>query len=169
MATSNAARQAGIIAGYACRYGLKIATVESCTGGMVAAALTEHVGASEWFLGGIVAYANDFKRELLTVPAAVLQEHGAVSAESACAMCAGLAAFGATAGLAITGIAGPGGGSADKPVGTVWFGFFTDSTAIHAVHHCFSAGGGRHMIRQAATEFALEKLAALLAPPSESN
>jgi competence/damage-inducible protein CinA-like protein len=98
-----------------------IATAESCTAGLVAARLTDIAGSSDVVLGGIVAYANDVKHALLGVPGALLERHGAVSAECAEAMARGaLAATGATVSISTTGIAGPGGGTADKPVGLVY-------------------------------------------------
>jgi len=102
--------------------GLKIATAESCTGGLVAAVLTEIAGSSDVFDRGFVTYSNEAKRELLGVPAATLRRHGAVSGETAEAMAAGaLKASQADLSVAITGIAGPSGGSKGKPVGLVYF------------------------------------------------
>jgi competence/damage-inducible protein CinA-like protein len=99
---------------------LTVATAESCTGGLLAARLTERPGSSAWVLGGVVAYSNSAKEHLLDVPDAVLEEHGAVSAEVAVALADGARArFGADIGVGITGIAGPDGGTPDKPVGTV--------------------------------------------------
>jgi competence/damage-inducible protein CinA-like protein len=100
--------------------GLTVATAESCTGGLLAGRLTARAGSSSWVLGGVVAYANSAKQELLDVPAAMLEEHGAVSPEVAVALADGARArFGAAIGVGITGVAGPGGGTAEKPVGTV--------------------------------------------------
>jgi competence/damage-inducible protein CinA-like protein len=100
--------------------GLTVATGESCTGGLLAARLTERPGSSAWVLGGVTAYANEAKLQLLGVPEALLAEHGAVSPEVAVALADGARQrFGADVGVGITGIAGPGGGTADKPVGTV--------------------------------------------------
>ncbi len=101
--------------------GATIATAESCTAGLVATRLTDVAGSSDVVLGGIVAYANDVKHALLGVPGALLERHGAVSAECAEAMARGaIAATGATIGMSTTGIAGPGGGTAEKPVGLVY-------------------------------------------------
>ena len=100
--------------------GRTVATAESCTGGLLAARLTARAGSSAWVLGGVTAYANSAKEQLLDVPAALLAEHGAVSPEVAHALADGARArFGADIGVGITGVAGPGGGTAEKPVGTV--------------------------------------------------
>lgn len=102
--------------------GLRLATAESCTGGWVARALTAVAGSSDWFERGYVAYSNAAKREDLGVPAETIERHGAVSEETARAMAAGaLAKSRADVALAVTGIAGPSGGSVAKPVGTVCF------------------------------------------------
>ena len=101
--------------------GLTLATAESCTGGLIAAACTAIAGSSDWFDRGVVTYSNAAKIELLGVPAAMIVRFGAVSEEVAGAMAEGmLARTPASLALAVTGIAGPGGGSPDKPVGTVW-------------------------------------------------
>ncbi|WP_313675341.1 competence/damage-inducible protein A [Mycolicibacterium sp.] len=102
--------------------GRRIATAESCTAGMLAARLTDRAGSSAYVTGGVVAYANEAKIALLDVDPALIAEHGAVSAEVAEAMAAGaIRRFGVDSAVAITGVAGPGGGTEDKPVGTVWF------------------------------------------------
>ena len=107
--------------------GWMLATAESCTGGLIAAACTELAGSSSWFERGFVPYSNAAKTELLGVDAAAIQSHGAVSEIVARAMAAGAVRHSrATVSVAVTGIAGPGGGSADKPVGTVWFGYMVD-------------------------------------------
>jgi competence/damage-inducible protein CinA-like protein len=100
---------------------LTVATAESCTGGLLAARLTERPGSSAWVLGGVTAYANSAKEQLLDVPAELIAEHGAVSPEVAAALADGARArFGADIGIGITGVAGPGGGTPEKPVGTVF-------------------------------------------------
>ena len=101
--------------------GLKLATAESCTGGLIAAACTAVAGSSDWFERGFVTYSNAAKTEMLGVPAALIAAHGAVSAEVAQAMAEGaLAHSHADLAVAVTGIAGPGGATPGKPVGTVW-------------------------------------------------
>ena len=103
--------------------GWRLATAESCTGGLVAGACTAPAGASDWFEAGFVTYGNAAKHTSLGVPMALIERHGAVSGEVAEAMARGaLIAADVPLALAVTGIAGPGGGSADKPVGTVWLG-----------------------------------------------
>ena len=103
--------------------GSTVALAESCTGGMVAAAITEIAGSSGYFVGGIVSYANDAKRDLLGIDPAILAAHGAVSAQVARAMATGARErFGATLAASVTGIAGPDGGSAAKPVGLTYIG-----------------------------------------------
>ncbi len=98
-----------------------LATAESCTGGLLASTLTDSSGSSEWFAGSVVAYANEVKQNLLGVDAALLEEHGAVSEPVVLAMAQGvLKAVGADVSVAISGVAGPTGGTPDKPVGTVW-------------------------------------------------
>ena len=106
------------------RRGWLLATAESCTGGLIAAACTDLAGSSDWFERGFVTYSNAAKTELLGVPAALIAQHGAVSEPVARAMAEGaLAHSRAQLSVAVTGVAGPSGGSADKPVGTVWFGW----------------------------------------------
>ncbi len=102
--------------------GLRLATAESCTGGLVAAALTEIAGASDVFDRGFVTYSNEAKRDMLSVPWPLIETHGAVSAEVARAMALGaIENSAADVAVAVTGVAGPGGGSAEKPVGLVHF------------------------------------------------
>ena len=142
------------------RRGLTLATAESCTGGMVAARLTDVAGASDVFLGSVVAYADGVKQGSLGVPTSVLAEHGAVSAEAAAAMAKGVRArLGADVGVAVTGIAGPGGGSPEKPVGLV-FAHATGPDGERAVRT--ELPGDRAMIRGRATAAALHLVRRLL-------
>lgn len=137
--------------------GERLTCAESCTGGLVAAALTGVAGASDVFPGAVVAYANEVKRDLLGVPEATLAAFGAVSEQTARAMAAGaLGATGATLAVAITGIAGPGGGSPDKPVGLVWFAVAHADGRTAAFERRY--GGDRAMVRQRATFMALDLL-----------
>lgn len=133
-----------------------IATAESCTGGEIAAALTDIPGSSDVFLGGVVAYSNALKTTVLSVADTTLAGFGAVSEQTACEMAAGAARLtGAHYAVSTTGVAGPGGGTAEKPVGLVWFGIMTP-TGVSAVHRKFL--GDRAGIRTRATMFALDLL-----------
>lgn len=108
-----------------------LATAESCTGGLIAGACTDLSGSSNWFERGFVTYSNQAKTDLLDVPADLIEQHGAVSAEVARAMAQGaLAHSRAQVSVAVTGVAGPTGGTADKPVGLVWFGFALPGQAL---------------------------------------
>ena len=138
-----------------------MATAESCTGGMIAAACTDLAGSSNWFERGFVTYSNEAKIECLGVDPELIKAHGAVSEQVARAM-----AFGAVrhshvqVGVAVTGVAGPAGGSFDKPVGTVWFGF--------SVHGRLSSetkrfDGDRAAVREATCAHALRRLLELVA------
>jgi len=134
--------------------GLTLATAESCTGGLVAARLTSVPGSSAVVLGGVVAYANAVKESELGVPEAVLHEHGAVSAEAAAAMARGACErLGADLAVAVTGIAGPGGGTADKPVGLVFLHAAGPGGASSAAD--FVSPGDRDVVRARATVAAL--------------
>ncbi|WP_206041734.1 CinA family protein [Acidovorax sp. SRB_24] len=141
-----------------------LATAESCTGGLVAAACTEIAGSSQWFERGFVSYSNAAKTELLGVPAALIEAHGAVSEPVARAMAEGaLAHARAQASVAVTGIAGPTGGSADKPVGTVWFAWcVAGQTRSERVRFA----GDRAAVRQATLRHALARLAGWLQAPA---
>jgi nicotinamide-nucleotide amidase len=140
--------------------GLTLATAESCTGGLVGARLTEMPGASEVFVGAVVAYANEVKQALLGVSPETLRRHGAVSAECALEMAAGARhALSADLALAVTGVAGPGGGSAEKPVGLVFF-CATGERETLAQEIRFS--GDREQIRRYATVAALHLIRRLL-------
>lgn len=138
--------------------GVTIAFAESCTGGMAASALTEVPGASEVFLGGVVAYSNESKTALLGVDPAALAQHGAVSRRVAELMATGGSErFGADLCVSVTGIAGPAGGSADKPVGTVWFGVYSRLDGIPAAQISVDwRGASRAAIRARATARALD-------------
>ena len=138
----------------ACRErGLTFATAESCTGGLVAARITSVPGASEVFLGGIISYANDVKRDVLGVPQEILEQAGAVSAECAEAMARGVRGrMKADVAVSVTGIAGPGGGTVVKPVGLVYFGVAT-GRLVFSEKALFS--GDREAVRRQASERAL--------------
>jgi len=152
-----AARAVALIARYADR-GLRIATAESCTGGLVAALLTEIPGSSAVVERGFVTYSNEAKRELLDVRAATLEAHGAVSEATARAMALGaLAHSRAQVAVSVTGVAGPDGGSAEKPVGLVHFARAGPGDAIVTVERRFG-DIGRSAIRLASVEQALELL-----------
>ena len=133
-----------------------IVTAESCTGGMVAACLTDVAGSSAVLDRGLVTYSNQAKMDLLGVPPTTLDRFGAVSAETAAAMADGALAATPAAhiAIAITGIAGPGGGSGEKPVGLVYFGIAKRGIATKTAQHIFS--GNRDDIRQNSVEKALD-------------
>jgi nicotinamide-nucleotide amidase len=141
---------------------LLLATAESCTGGGIGFAVTQIAGSSAWFDRGFVTYSNVAKQQMLGVPAATLREHGAVSEAAARAMALGaLARSAAQVSVAVTGIAGPGGGTRAKPVGTVWFAWMlqrarSDELALVAERHRF--GGDRAAVRTQAIVVALEGL-----------
>ncbi len=139
--------------------GLKLATAESCTGGAIAKSLTDHAGSSAYLVGAIVAYSNEAKERLLRVPGELLERHGSVSAEVCEAMARGaLELFSADIAISVTGIAGPGGGSEEKPVGLVFTGLAArrpgGEVTTTAIRNTF--GGQREMVRQAATVKALD-------------
>jgi nicotinamide-nucleotide amidase len=143
--------------------GRSVATAESCTGGLMAARLTDRAGSSDYVLGGVVVYSDEAKTTFADVPAKLIERHGAVSPEVAAALADGAAArFGAGVGIGITGIAGPGGGSAEKPVGTVCLsvverdGVRLDRTVV--------LPGDRAAVRERTTTVAMHMLRRLLAP-----
>ncbi|NWN92347.1 nicotinamide-nucleotide amidohydrolase family protein [Marinobacter adhaerens] len=141
--------------------GNMLVTAESCTGGWIAKVLTDKAGSSAYVTGGLVTYSNDVKRALLGVSEASLKNDGAVSEPVVREMVAGaLAATGAGVAVAVSGVAGPGGGSADKPVGTVWFAWGTGpGTTVASVQH-FS--GDRDQVRRKAVLFALQSVTGFL-------
>jgi nicotinamide-nucleotide amidase len=138
-----------------------LATAESCTGGLIAKLLTDIPGSSVWFERGLVTYSNRAKQQLLAVPGETLETFGAVSAPTALAMAKGLlAAAPVQWTVAVTGIAGPDGGTAEKPVGTVWIGWAGAGAAPSASRFRFA--GGRDAVRRASAAAALAGLSALL-------
>lgn len=138
------------------RRGQMMATAESCTGGLIAGACTEVSGSSDWFERGFVTYSNAAKTELLGVPTELIGQHGAASEPVARAMAMGaLAHSPAQLAVAVTGVAGPTGGSADKPVGTVWFGWATPG-GVFTEHQRFA--GDRAAVRAATVRHALAGL-----------
>jgi nicotinamide-nucleotide amidase len=144
--------------------GRTIATAESCTAGMVAARLTDRAGSSDYVAGGVVSYSNDAKVELLGVDRALIEVHGAVSEPVAEAMAAGaLQRFGADTAVAITGIAGPGGGSAEKPVGTVCFSVMLGDGTTHT--RTLKLPGNRSDVRERSTTVAMHMLRRVLTGP----
>jgi nicotinamide-nucleotide amidase len=150
----------GFVADLLLKNNFKLVTAESCTGGGVAAACTDLAGSSDWFERGFVTYSNAAKSELLGVGAALIDAHGAVSEAVARAMAQGaLSHSAAQVSLAVTGVAGPGGGSPDKPVGTVWFAWCAPGQ-VHAQKMQFA--GDRAAVRYAAVQHALHGLHELL-------
>ncbi|UCE30886.1 MAG: nicotinamide-nucleotide amidohydrolase family protein [Burkholderiales bacterium] len=148
--------------------GWTVVTAESCTGGAIARALTETAGSSAWFDRGLVTYSNAAKQELLGVRASTLQSHGAVSGETVTEMVLGaLGGARDRLALAVTGVAGPDGGSPDKPVGTVWFGWaLAGRVPLVRMHR---VPGDRRQVRLRSALLALEQACALVTacPPSD--
>ena len=150
----------GLLADLMLKKGLFLSTAESCTGGMIAAACTDAPGSSAWFERGFVTYSNAAKTDMLGVDAALIAQHGAVSESVARAMAFGAIRHSAAqVSVAVTGVAGPTGGSAAKPVGTVWFGWSVCGS-LHSETMCFS--GNRASVRQATVNHAISKLLSLL-------
>ena len=142
--------------------GWSMATAESCTGGLIAAACTELAGSSAWFDRGFVTYSNQAKTDLLGVDAALIAAHGAVSEPVARAMAEGaLQRASVQIAVAVTGIAGPAGGSTDKPVGTVWLAWAGQGMQTRAVRACFD--GDRAQVRARTCDVALQGLIERLA------
>jgi nicotinamide-nucleotide amidase len=139
--------------------GWRIATAESCTGGLIAAVCTALAGSSDWFERGFVTYSNAAKTEQLGVPALLIAQHGAVSEAAARAMAEGaLQHSPADLAVAVTGVAGPGGGSVDKPVGLVWLASARRGAATQAER--LQLGGDRAEVRMRTVQIALERLLA---------
>jgi nicotinamide-nucleotide amidase len=134
--------------------GLKLVTAESCTGGWVGEVVTAVAGCSDWFDRGFITYSNAAKHEVLGVATGTLQKHGAVSEETAREMALGALKHGrAKISVAVTGIAGPGGGTTDKPVGTVCFAWANGTTALRSAKHLLQ--GDRTEVRRQSVEIAL--------------
>jgi len=141
--------------------GLRLATAESCTGGWLATVVTDIPGSSGWFDRGFVVYSNVAKEQMLGVDAAMIADEGAVSEAAARAMVAGaLARSEAQIAVAVTGIAGPGGGSEEKPVGTVWFAWALGEEWVDTQRLQFA--GNREEVRHQSVRVALERLLELL-------
>ncbi len=139
----------------------RVSTAESCTGGWLAKTLTDLPGSSDWFEYGFVSYGDNAKQDLLAVPAETLDRYGAVSAEAVAAMADGaLSRSGAELAVAVTGIAGPDGGSADKPVGTVWFAWAR--RGHDPISRCRRFDGDRNAVRRQSVVAALSGLLELL-------
>jgi nicotinamide-nucleotide amidase len=150
----------GLVADLMLKNQWMLATAESCTGGMIAAACTDLAGSSQWFERGFVSYSNAAKTELLGVDATLIAAHGAVSEEVVRAMAQGAIVHShAQVAVAVTGVAGPSGGSAAKPVGTVWFGWATPTGLVSEVQHF---PGDRAAVRSATVQHALSRLLTLL-------
>lgn len=149
-------RKIEILGGLLRERGLWLCTAESCTGGLIAATLTDVAGSSEWFRGAVVAYANEVKEERLAVPREALVADGAVSESVVRAMATGAcAAIGAQCSVAVSGIAGPGGGTPEKPVGTVWMGWCVDGK-VSAYRWRFD--GDRAQVKAQTVEAAVDGL-----------
>ena len=161
MATDSVVHQLAIRVGNKLRDGrLMLATAESCTGGMVATAMTDISGSSGWFERGFVTYSNQAKTEMIGVPPELIEKHGAVSEPVARAMAEGaLTNSRAQVSLAVTGVAGPGGGTPEKPVGMVSFGW---SNRLHTSVETLVFKGDREQIRVQAAAHALRGLLALI-------
>ena len=137
------------------KQGAFLAVAESCTGGLIAKLVTDVAGSSAWFERGLVTYSNRAKQDLLGVPAETLAQFGAVSRETAEAMARGLLVMTpADWGVAVTGIAGPGGGSPEKPVGLVWIAWAQRGGSIESRY--FQFDGSRDQVRSAAADAALQ-------------
>ncbi len=155
----------GLLADMLLDNGLKLATAESCTGGLIAAVCTSVSGSSNWFERGFVTYSNEAKTEQLGVDAVLIAAHGAVSEPVARAMALGTIQHShAQVSVAVTGVAGPTGGSAEKPVGTVWFGFSVQGV-LHSELQQFA--GDRAAVREVTVRHALQRLVQLLGQPDQ--
>lgn len=156
----------GLLADLLVKNGWRLASAESCTGGLISAACTDLAGSSNWFERGFVTYSNEAKTDMLGVDAALITAHGAVSEEVARAMALGAIGHSkAQVAVAVTGVAGPTGGSRAKPVGTVWFGFMVDGRLSSEMSHF---GGDRAAVRSATVHHALQRLLQLMQPLADA-
>jgi nicotinamide-nucleotide amidase len=152
----DSADQVQELAGRLLRYRHKVCTAESCTGGLIAKTFTDLVGSSDWFERGFVTYSNAAKSEMLAVPASLIEDYGAVSEAVASAMASGaLRHSRADYSVAVTGVAGPAGGSDDKPVGTVWIAVASSEQML--AKRC-QFDGDRQAVREATMQAAIELL-----------
>jgi len=147
--------------------GQRVCTAESCTGGLIAKTFTDLAGSSDWFERGFVTYSNEAKHEMLAVPVSIIEDYGAVSEPVAAAMAKGaLRHSHADFAIAVTGVAGPGGGSAEKPVGTVWIAV---ASTEQLVARLYQFDGGREAVRNATLIAALELLLDLIDPDKSGD
>jgi nicotinamide-nucleotide amidase len=145
------------VAGLLCHHKQTLSCAESCTGGLLAATCTALAGSSQWFEGGVVSYSNACKQKWLNVRAQTLEAFGAVSAQVVEEMAIGIQnACDTNHAISISGIAGPSGGSDDKPIGCVYFGFFMEKENVISIRKNFN--GDRYNVQIQATKFALEYL-----------
>ena len=159
--SKQAAQRVETIAAWLRQHERKVCTAESCTGGLIAKTFTDLAGSSDWFDRGFVTYSNEAKSEMLAVPASIIGDYGAVSEPVAVAMASGaLRHSRADYAVAVTGVAGPGGGSADKPVGTVWIAV---ASTLQQTARVFRFDGGRAAVRLATLDASLEMLLQTLA------
>ena len=150
----------GQLATYLAANQLTISCAESCTGGGLAYAFTSLPGSSMWFKHSVVTYSNEAKQAMVGVSSDTLAQYGAVSEQTVSEMARGVVSLvGADIGISISGVAGPDGGSVEKPVGTVWFGFVVNSVT-YTQHRCFA--GDREGVRQQSIEYAIEQVVHLL-------
>lgn len=158
--SKDSAKLVGQLAAQLLKHRQKVCTAESCTGGLIAKTLTDLAGSSDWFERGFVTYSNPAKSDMLAVPASVIEDYGAVSKAVAQAMASGaLRHSQADYAIAVTGVAGPGGGSPEKPVGTVWIAV-ASAQQLHASRFQFE--GDRQAIREATLVSAIEAILELV-------
>jgi PncC family amidohydrolase len=162
VAVSGSTQQAQYIAELLTDGHMYLAVAESCTGGMCAAQCTQYPGSSQWFAGGVIAYHDQIKSQLLAVPEATLAQYGAVSSQVAQAMALGVTkACNAQIGIGVTGIAGPGGATENKPVGSVYFAIVLDTGELLASKY-LQLNGDREAVRARAVEHVMSTLLEVL-------